>query len=340
MPILLRDYETRSTLNLSKGGAWRYATHPDTDVLCCAYCVDDGPVKLWVPGDPVPPEFIEASDNPDWIVSAFNDNFERQIEARIMGPRYGWPVVPIERHRCLQACGLSLALSASLEKVAGALGLEQQKDNAGKLNMMALSRPRKPRKGEPAGVYWHNDPARLERLYQYCKQDVETERALQKRIGFLSSAEQAVWELDAAINDRGIFIDDALALGAAKASDYSLTSLPLKFRTSQQILVTIHPILKTSVTHLMILATAPIVLWTILRCVTKTVIQSAMAKITPAALSAPLTSIGMKTAILSCAPPAGSMRRARKSFRNSIGMAASGCGEGRRGRRFCIACRN
>ena len=28
--------------------------------------VDHDPVQLWVPGDPVPPEFIEATENPNW----------------------------------------------------------------------------------------------------------------------------------------------------------------------------------------------------------------------------------------------------------------------------------
>ena len=107
---LHRDYETRSTLDLRKVGAWKYATHPTTDVWCCAYAVNDGPVSIWVPGDPVPPEFIEAASNAEWVVSAFNDNFERLIEQHIMAPRYGWPIIPIDRHRCTQAAALSLGL--------------------------------------------------------------------------------------------------------------------------------------------------------------------------------------------------------------------------------------
>jgi hypothetical protein len=67
--ILFRDYETRSTLNLAEVGAWKYASHPTTDVWCCAYAVDDGPIKLWIPGDPIPTEFSEAAQNPDWLVS-------------------------------------------------------------------------------------------------------------------------------------------------------------------------------------------------------------------------------------------------------------------------------
>ena len=43
--ILHRDYETRSTLDLKKVGVWKYATHPTTDVWCCAYAVNDGPVR-------------------------------------------------------------------------------------------------------------------------------------------------------------------------------------------------------------------------------------------------------------------------------------------------------
>ena len=90
MPTLFRDYETFSTLDIKKFGAWRYATHPTTGVWCCAYAIDDGPVQLWVPGNPVPAEWIEAAGNPDWLVSAFNDNFERLIEQHTMGPRCGW----------------------------------------------------------------------------------------------------------------------------------------------------------------------------------------------------------------------------------------------------------
>src|ERR1700720_4743092 len=118
MPILFRDYETRSTLNLKRVGSYQYARHLTTDVWCCGYALDDGPISIWVPGGPVPPEFIEAANNPEWVVSAFNDQFERHIEEHIMGPRYGFPVVPIEQHRCTQAAAQALALPGSLAKAA------------------------------------------------------------------------------------------------------------------------------------------------------------------------------------------------------------------------------
>ena len=60
-----------------------------------------------LPGDPVPPEFIEAAHNPAWIVAAHNDHFETAIEQHILGPAFGWPLIPLERHRCTMAMALA-----------------------------------------------------------------------------------------------------------------------------------------------------------------------------------------------------------------------------------------
>src|SRR5262245_25202412 len=174
MPILFHDFETRSvTLDLREVGAWRYATDPTSDIWCCGYAVDDGPIQLWVPGDPVPPEFTEATHNPEWLTSAFGDAFERRITQHIMGPRYGWPLVPIERRRCSQAAALALALPAKLKSIAAVLKLEHQKDESGRRVMMSMARPRRPRRDEdPNGVYWYDDPEHREQLYAYCRNDV------------------------------------------------------------------------------------------------------------------------------------------------------------------------
>ena len=205
--ILFRDYETHSSLDLIEVGPWKYASGADTDVWCCAFAVDDEPIKLWVPGDPVPAEFIEAARNPDWLVSAFDDGFERQIESHIMGPRYGWPVIPLERHRCTQAASLSLSLQGSLEGVAEALSVEQQKDREGRALMLKMAK---------GGVWPETDK---ERLYAYCRQDVATERDVHARVGHLGPEEQKLWVLDAQINDRGIHLDRALIEAAIKLAD-------------------------------------------------------------------------------------------------------------------------
>ena len=68
--VLHRDYETRGVPQLQKVGVWKYAADDHTEVLCCAFCVDNEPVKLWLPGDPVPAEFLEAANDPTWLACA------------------------------------------------------------------------------------------------------------------------------------------------------------------------------------------------------------------------------------------------------------------------------
>ena len=177
--VLHRDYETRSTCVLKSAGAYHYAADPRTEVLCCGYAVDDSPVQLWTPGDPVPPEFIEAAHNPAWIVVAHNDQFETAIEQLLLAPRYGWPVIPLERHRCTMAMSLACGLPARLSSAADALELSNRKDRAGEKLMHQTSKPRRAHKDENASsTYWFDDPGRLDRLYHYCGQDVEVEREL------------------------------------------------------------------------------------------------------------------------------------------------------------------
>ena len=92
MPTLFRDIETRSVLDLKTVGAWRYAADPTTEVLCVAYAVDDNPVQIWAPGDPIPNEFTEAAHDPTWTVVAHNDQFETAVEHLLLHSRFGWPL--------------------------------------------------------------------------------------------------------------------------------------------------------------------------------------------------------------------------------------------------------
>jgi DNA polymerase len=215
--VLFRDYETRGVLPLGKVGVHRYAADPRTEVLCCAFAVDDQPVKLWTPGDPIPVEFREAASNPNWIVVAHNASFEISIEELLLASRYGWSLIPLERQRCTLAMASALALPGKLEKLADVLELSQRKDVAGHRLMLAMSKPRRARRGENADqVHWFDDHERLQRLYAYCMTDIEVERELYVHLQPLSPSEQAIWCLDACINARGFYLDQQLANAAKK----------------------------------------------------------------------------------------------------------------------------
>jgi DNA polymerase len=216
---LHRDIETHSTLDLPDVGAWRYAAEPNTGVWCVAYAVDDAPARIWTPDQPIPEEFVEAARNSDWLIAAHNDTFERAIEELILAPRFGWPIVPIERHRCTMAMVLASALPGSLDGAAGVLNSPFRKDAEDQRLMRKMARPRKPRAGEdPNGLYWHDGPENQARLRKYCAHDTEAERWLYQRVPPLTDSEQILWALDAVVNRRGFHTDGALEAASRLAA--------------------------------------------------------------------------------------------------------------------------
>jgi DNA polymerase len=208
---LHRDYETKSVVDLRKTGTHVYAEHESTDAWMCAYAVNDDEPKLWHPGDPVPAEFKEAAANPEWEAVAHNNAFESVIEEVTLARRYNWPVIPLKRQRCTMAAAMAMALPPGLGDCAKALGLAEGKDIEGRDLMLRMSKPRRPRKGEdPNGIYWWDEPERIERLGVYCLRDVRVEREIDKHVLPLRASEQALWVLDAKINSRGVYVDTDL----------------------------------------------------------------------------------------------------------------------------------
>jgi DNA polymerase bacteriophage-type len=215
--IFVRDIETKSVGDLKKIGVHNYAVHPSTEILCIGYCIDDEPVQIWHPGDPVPKEYREAARRQEFAAVAHNAPFEMTIERCILAKKYGFPIIPVERNVCTMAVASALALPASLDRLAKAIRLTHQKDPVGNRLMKQMAKPRKPRKNEdPNRIYWFDDPERMLKLDSYCKDDVETAREAAYRLPWLSDDEYQVWLLDQKINNRGIYIDHKLALAACE----------------------------------------------------------------------------------------------------------------------------
>ena len=214
MPTGFFDIESRSKVPLETAGAWRYASDASTEILCVAYAIDDGDPKIWVCGD-APPEELLACDP----IVAHNCAFEWAMATCILTPRHGWPMIPLAKQRCSMTMALACALPAALDKLAKALALPHQKDIEGYRLMRRMSRPRKPHKNEdPNGTYWVDSPEQRKRLQLYCMDDVRVERAAYICLPALPPEEQAHWELDAIINERGFFADVPLTLAARNVS--------------------------------------------------------------------------------------------------------------------------
>ena len=209
--ILHIDFETRSTLELPEVGVHKYATHPSTDVWCMGWAIDDREPELWTP-EYGTPKLIAACLRDGAIVTAHNAAFELQIWNNILAPRYGWPVLKPSQVRCSMACCYAMALPGSLEKAAAAVGIQQQKDLKGGRLMLQMSRPKGfDLLGDPI---WWDDEDKRQTLYEYCQQDVRVEQALGARLLPLSPDEQALWELDYAINERGLYLDQPAIISA------------------------------------------------------------------------------------------------------------------------------
>lgn len=227
MTTLHLDLESRSTVDLKKAGTYLYATHPSTDIWCVAYATDDAPVELWVPGQPLPDNLKSYIAN-GGSITAHNAMFERLMWWYVLMPRYGWPKPKIEQFRCTMTMALAMSLPGSLENAAGAVGLTIGKDMKGHRRMMQMSKPRdEDWSGKPT---WWDDQPRREELYAYCKQDVEVERALDKRLLNLSQKEQELWWLDQRINDRGVSVDLSACRNAVRHVDRAKDKLDERMR--------------------------------------------------------------------------------------------------------------
>lgn len=211
MNTLHLDFETRSTVDLKITGAHVYAGHSSTGVWCMAYAFNDGAIAVWRPGEEPPPLVVGHVEGGHGVV-AHNVNFEWCIWNAILVPRYGFPPLKIEQCYCTMAMAGAMALPRDLGGAAAAVGLDAQKDMEGRRLMLQMARPRKIDGDE---ITWWDDAPRLERLVAYCRQDVETERQLEKRLLSLSAQERRVWLLDHKINNRGVGIDLG-TIGAAE----------------------------------------------------------------------------------------------------------------------------
>ena len=205
-PEIHLDLETRSAVDLRKAGLYVYAEDPTTDVWCAAWCIGDAPIHIWTPGQPFPSvlgDYLAAGA----LVYAHNAGFESALWAHVLTPRYGWPAVPFEQMRCTAAMAAAMALPRDLDGAAMAMGLDVRKDAAGKRLMLQLAKPRRVENGVP--VWWEpaDAPEKHARLRAYCAQDVEVERALTKKLRPLPPSELALFQLDHAINTRGVRID-------------------------------------------------------------------------------------------------------------------------------------
>lgn len=207
------DFETRSECDLLVAGAYVYARHPSTRVLCAAYSIDGGPVQIWptAAGHPMPNDLDAALRDPGCTIHAWNSQFERLILCHTLKLP-----IPIARFRCTAAWARARGLPGKLE---GALNFLQG-DKGDKAARLAAKRKgsaimKKWCKPLPLGG-WANDPDEYMALLRYCMDDVESEQWVASVIAAdpMRQDELDDFNTNELINDQGLPIDRDLAIAA------------------------------------------------------------------------------------------------------------------------------
>lgn len=221
------DIETKSSVDIGKAGAYKYAQSEDFEILLFAYQLDDSKVEIvdLVQGEKIPAVIVDALSNPFVIKHAYNAAFEWYCLNRA-----GYKT-PIDQWRCTMMHGLYCGYTAGLEATGKAIGLPQdkQKLTTGKALIKYFCVPCKPTKSN-GGRTWNlpkHAPEKWELFKDYCKQDVVTEREILKRLNQfpVPEEEEKLWQMDIMMNAFGVRVDTSLIEGALYIDEISTQKL-------------------------------------------------------------------------------------------------------------------
>jgi DNA polymerase len=206
---LYLDFEAKSEVSIDDVGARAYAEHPTTELLCCGWAIGlDSPVELWLPGEPLPLEWMLHDYR--WV--AHNKDTERfLLEFKLA------TVILSELWVDSATVASAAGMPRNLHDVGLSLQLKVQKQE--RTALLALAKPRKLSK-KNAEKWWTQEqkPDLYAQLYEYCRTDVDVMRksmaALPKYQWVMPPKEERLAVLTDRMNDRGVEVD---LIGVAKA---------------------------------------------------------------------------------------------------------------------------
>ena len=220
MTTLAIDIETYSDVSLTECGVYKYVDSDNFKILLLAYAFDDEEVKIidLACGEKLPDRVLKALLDKNVVKSAFNAQFERVCINKYFG-------IKTENWECTMVKSLSLGFPGNLDSVGKVIGLEPdlQKLMTGKNLIRIFSVPKSVKKDnqvsmleEKFRILPEDKPEEWQLFKEYCMRDVETERAIRKKLSRFETLpqEKKLYELDQKINDRGVLIDLKMAKSA------------------------------------------------------------------------------------------------------------------------------
>lgn len=225
------DFETQSEVDLKKVGATAYALHPSTRIVCMAFALpSSNVVQVYEPNN------FEADilQNIGWVQAqlekqdfyfiAHNAYFDATIWNEVATRQFGFPRVPYSKWRCTAAKAAYYNLPSSLEGACEALDLEIKKDKVGAEAMKRIMSPAIIKKvvgqkkdkpvyeKETKLLNYEDAPEDFDRVYEYCKIDVEAMIGLDQKLwDDIPEIEHKYWVHTCNLNRKGIQVDISLA---------------------------------------------------------------------------------------------------------------------------------
>lgn len=223
---LFIDHESFSAAELKKCGSYAYAEHPTTEIMLTTYAFDDGPVYCYdaTDGGPMPRDLRRAlrlfakgytGDDGPRMVGANYLMFDRLL----LRECWGYDITPRNIIDTMVRA-FRHALPGSLAAQCEVLGVSEDlaKDKAGKALIQRFCKPT-PKNYKVRRYDRTTHPQEWRQFVAYAKSDITSMREVFYRIPQWgnSAFEDEVLAVDQLINDRGFFVDTALAEAAIAA---------------------------------------------------------------------------------------------------------------------------
>lgn len=218
---LFLDTETFSPVDLKKSGSYAYAEHPETEILICSYAIDDGPAQVW--------DCTNGSRMPDDLKAALRQvrrhkaklvmqnglMFDRLVMRNCWGmdidPRDILDTMVMAFRHSLPG---SLAMQCEVLQIDDSLA----KDKRGKALIQRFCKPT-PKNYKVRRYSRETHPAEWAEFIEYARSDITAMREVFHAMPDWGNIEfeNTVLAIDQRINDRGFFVDTALANAAIDA---------------------------------------------------------------------------------------------------------------------------
>lgn len=238
------DYESYSEADLSDVGAYRYAEDPSTEITLCGIALNDEEPVIWDrfvnPRDSMQRQaldLIELATDPETIIYAHNAPFEIAVSKYLWRKTFGLKPPRLEQWRCTMAMSRRAAMPAALGKLAEALGLAEQKDEAGKRLIKLFCELQTAGKLKGQRIFPTDEgmvtvlgkkisiAEAWEMFRQYCLQDVRTERTIGNHLHQFELKGKTLrgFQFDLRMNDRGIPVNTVALERATKIIETTTT---------------------------------------------------------------------------------------------------------------------